>query len=770
LGLRRGLALAWLAAFGAAALWLALQLPHARLETSIFELVPWKAPNAAARAGAAALRSQVERRVLVLVGAADPAVAGRAAEAYAGVLKGLSGVGSVVCAMPPGAMERALACFEPHRFALLSSRDRAALAAGGDGLLREAEQGLYLPSGFDVSLGFSRDPFGSFGRWLAENAALSGSLSLRDGHLEVQGGGLTWVAVSAEAAPSPDEGARRAQDLGFEGAAAAARAQGASGLLRTGFLFHEHAAAAQARREVGAVGALSTGLLALLLWVVFRRARPMLLALLPAAVGCVAGAAAVLLLWSRVHAVALVFGSTVVGVADDYGLYFLSGLYDGPWDASRRGRSALAPLALAMATSVLGYAVLALLPIPGLKQVAVFATVGLAADWAGVVLWYPILTRRLRALPERRVAKASALRLGWPRWGDRRLSCLLVLALVCAAAGCMRLRFDDDVRLLYAHDAALDDEQARAQALTGLGGTTGFFVVQAATAQQLLGREEALRDALASAGSPTWTAVSDFVPSLARQEADRASLERALFGPPRLAARLAVELGQPSWARGLRRDLRQASSPLTPEAWLADPASAPWRRLWLPQADGSFESLVLPGPGLTQADLARLAPLAAAEPGAQYVDQLQAVSALLAALRRLLAFMLAAGTLAVFAVLGLRLGPAAFAAAAPAVLGAVLALGALGFAGLPLNLFVLLALLLLLGTAVDFGIYMQDGGERLSSFVAVQVAALTNIAAVGVLAFSGTPALRAFGLVLGVGALGAWLCAPCFAPTGDTGV
>ena len=116
----------------------------------------------------------------------------------------------------------------------------------------------------------------------------------------------------------------------------------------------------------------------------------------------------------------------------------------------------------------------------------------------------------------------------------------------------------------------------------------------------------------------------------------------------------------------------------------------------------------------------------------------------------------------VFAVLVWRLRAAAFAAMIPTAIGVLLALGALGWSGLPLNLFVLLALLLLLGTAVDFGIYMQDNGGRLSSFVAVHVAALTNIAAVGVLAFSGTPALRAFGLVLGVGALGAWLCAPCF--------
>ncbi|MGH7442829.1 MAG: hypothetical protein ACREKE_09180, partial [bacterium] len=410
MSLRRALAWMWLAAFSGAALWLTFKLPSARLETSIFELVPWKAPNMAARAGAEALRTQVERRLMILVGAPDSDVAVRAAESYAGALASLSGATSVFCAVPPNVAARALAFYGPHRFKLLSIRDRTLLAHDGNGLLAGALQALYLPAGFNG--GFNRDPFGTFGHWLAETSLLSGGLALKDGHLEAQAQGLTWVAVEAEAPPASDETGRLLLARGLERAAATARSHGATELLRTGFLFHEQAAASQARREVGEVGGLSTALLALLLWVAFRRPRPMLLALLPAAIGCIAGAAAVLLLWARVHSVAMVFGSTVVGVADDYGLYYLSGLYDGAWDSARRAQHSWPPLALAMATSVLGYAVLAFLPIPALKQVAVFAVVGLTADWAGVVLWYPMLAGGLKELPKRRIQSARALRRG----------------------------------------------------------------------------------------------------------------------------------------------------------------------------------------------------------------------------------------------------------------------------------------------------------------------------------------------------------------------
>jgi len=764
LPIKRALALAWLAAFAAALLWLALRLPSEGLETSIFELVPWRAPNPAARAGAEALRRQVEGRLLVLVGAADPARAEAGADAYAGALRGVAGLSSVACAVPGGAAGRALAFYASRAAGLLSREDRDALAGGGDGLLQAALRSLYLPPGVGGSLGFSQDPLGSFSRWLADNAALAGGLELRNGRLEADSDGRTWVAVSAEAAPGLDEAAMRAMDAGLERASAEARARGADLILRSGFAFHEHAAARAAMREVALVGSASTGLLALLLWVAFRRPRPMLLALLPAAVGCVAGAAAVLLLWSRVHAIALVFGSTVVGVADDYGLYFLSGSYDGPWDPRRRARLARGPLALAMATSVLGYAALLLLPIPALKQVAVFASVGLLADWAGVTLWYPMLTRGLQAAPAGRAGAARRLRRAWPRWGGWGSACVAALALAWSAAGMARLKVDDGVRLLYAHDAALDQEQARVQAITGVGGATGFFVVSAPDPQTLLRREEALRDALAGSGAPLWQAASAFVPSLDRQRADREALRTALFGPAALAGRLESAAGQPGLRRRLLRSLDAPEPALTPEDWLKDPVSTPWRRLWLPQADGSVESLLLPGPGLAQERLAALAPLAARVPGAQYVDQIESVAGLLGELRRLLALVLVAGGALVCGLLALRLGwRAAAAAAAPAALGSALALGALGWLGLPLNLFALLGLLLLLGTAVDFGIYMQDGGQRLSSFVAVHVAALTNIAAVGVLAFSSTPALRAFGLVLAVGCLAAWLSAPCFA-------
>jgi predicted exporter len=179
--------------------------------------------------------------------------------------------------------------------------------------------------------------------------------------------------------------------------------------------------------------------------------------------------------------------------------------------------------------------------------------------------------------------------------------------------------------------------------------------------------------------------------------------------------------------------------------------------------DGVYHGLLVNRAPMDAVASARAQAAVAGMEGVRFVDQVQEIAQLLGRLRRVLSWALAGGALVVLVLLWMAYRKAAWAAALPTALGALAALGTLGWLGLPFNLFALLGLILLLGTGIDFGIYLQATGERRrSSFVAVNLAALTNIAAVGVLAFSTTAAFRSFGLVLAVGAGVAWLTAPCF--------
>ncbi len=92
-------------------------------------------------------------------------------------------------------------------------------------------------------------------------------------------------------------------------------------------------------------------------------------------------------------------------------------------------------------------------------------------------------------------------------------------------------------------------------------------------------------------------------------------------------------------------------------------------------------------------------------------------------------------------------------------------LALLGFAGPPLQMFHVLALMLLLGVGSDYGIFMQEGGGRDGStpWLAVGLSAANTILSFGLLGLSSTPALQAFGLTMLFGTALVWLIVPCFA-------
>src|SRR5207302_9917053 len=113
---------------------------------------------------------------------------------------------------------------------------------------------------------------------------------------------------------------------------------------------------------------------------VFRAVRPLLLSLLAIAVGILCALAATLAVFGQVHAIALLFGVSLIGISVDYSLQYFCEYFDR--DAAsgheRLGR-VLAGLALGLGTTVIGYMTLHLAPLPGLQQVATFSASALVA-------------------------------------------------------------------------------------------------------------------------------------------------------------------------------------------------------------------------------------------------------------------------------------------------------------------------------------------------------------------------------------------------------
>lgn len=727
------------------------------LETGLLALLPQNSQQPLADLAIQRMADSASKRVLLLFMHADPEQAGKSADAAAAALLGKPGIASVTAKIEGDFAGKARDFYFPWRYRLLSDSQRQRLSASSDeAILGPALEALYSPMGPPRLAALEEDPLGLFSEGLLEAASRS-PLRMQEGRLSVAEGSQSWILVLVELSEgSASMADQKALLKLFDSAADAARAASNAEQLRAGFVFHSAGAARRAEAEMKIIGLGSTaGILLLIFWA-FRSFKPLLLVLLPILIGCLCAVGLSLLLFEKLHVLTLVFGSSIIGVAVDYGVIFVAGSA-GPlhWDAPRRRREILRPVSMAIATSLLAYATLAALPFPILRQMGAFTMLGLASAWLCAMLWLPLLAR---TMPDASQTSASRgllwVKAHWPRFGKNRgFSALLLLAALIAAAGLFKLKSNDDVRQLYASSPEAVRQQEKVQQLMKLPSSGRFFLVRGADEQQLLQREEALCASLEKSGI-RYQAVSQFVPSLERQAADQALQFRRVYAPKGLASKLFKRLDSPEVARQARALALKKTPDLLPEAWLQSPMSTPFRPLWLGKQGEAWASVV------TLTDEARPLDL----PGVDYVDHLADLGRLMGAFRARIGWILVGGYGIVSLFLLAVYKKEAWRILLPTLLASLFVAGLFGWLGLNYNLFCVFGILMSLDMGVDYGIFMQDSrsGDYKVSLLSSSLSALSTLLSFGLLALSHTPALQIFGLSVLLGIGGSWLLAPCF--------
>jgi predicted exporter len=295
-----------------------------------------------------------------------------------------------------------------------------------------------------------------------------------------------------------------------------------------------------------------------------------------------------------------------------------------------------------------------------------------------------------------------------------------------------------------------------------------FYLVRGATTEAVLQREEALKHRLdplvASQTISGYQAISNWVPSAQAQAGRSKLVAEKLLADDGALPLLANRIGEDAaWVHAVRK--RAASAPvLTVEAFMQSPASEPWRHLWLGQLDGGYASVVAVR-GLGLAKLPALQQAAGGLEGVQWVDKVADISSLLGRYRQYMGWALLFSYAAVFCLLFLRYRGATWRVLAPTALASGITLALLGLAGHQLQLFHVLALMLLLGIGVDYGVFFQERPDRreAAAWMAVSLSAASTLLSFGLLGLSKTPALQAFGLTMLLGTALVWLIVPCFA-------
>ena len=732
----------------------------APLSANLMALVPGDAPDALQLRAEQRMQEPLNREMLVLVGSADRQQAINMAQQL-GEQWQASGLFEQVQwnlqADLPALREQLLR----GRLAMLSAADREQLIAHPDAFIEQRVQAL-----FDPFTGFSLVP--SQDDWLGLTGRIQNSqpqrgavqLDIGSGALMAHADGKQWVLLRARTQGN-------AFDLTLPMQVAAlleqSRAQAATQqveLLAASGLLYAASGQQQASREITWVGGGATVGILLLLLLAFRRWR-VLLAFVPVLVGMLFGAVACVAFFGSMHVMTLVLGSSLIGVAVDYPLHYLSKSWSlKPWRSWPALRLTLPGLSLSLATSCIGYLALAFTPFPALTQIAIFSAAGLVGAYLSAVCLLPALLNGVVLRPAQWPLNVAQCLLNARQALLKKVPtpALLALLLMFCAAGLWQLNSKNDIRQWVSAPPQLMTQAQAIARITGYQPTSQFFLVRADSEQQLLERQAGLSerlDALIGKGTlQGYLALNQLVSPPREQQRLRA----ALSALPRHWQPL-LALGVPLAA--LQNELAQLQA--LPEqridAALNGPLAEPWRLLWLGRdADGVAAMVSLQG--LNDASLLR--EQARDLPGVELVDRLGDLNSVFAATQISAAELklLSCALIVLLLIAPFGLGGAVRIVALP-LLAALCSLASLGWLGQPLTLFSLFGLLLVTAISVDYAILMREhiGGAAVS-LLGTLLAALTTWLSFGLLAVSSTPAVSNFGLSVSLGLAFSFILAP----------
>ena len=490
--------------------------------------------------------------------------------------------------------------------------------------------------------------------------------------------------------------------------------------------------------------------LIVVLLMAYRRLPPLWLAGFPLITGAAAGLAAVGLLFGSIHGITLAFGFTLLGVAIDYPLHLLSHARDRTGTV---GIVAIWPtMRLGLASTVFAYAVIAVSGSDGLAQLGVFTGTGLIAA-AAVTRWIlPPWVSAKRTVAVSHTIETTPTPIHWPGW--------ILIALAVGALAIAKPLWNNDLSALSPVPPELLQRDAKFRATAGTPDMGYLVAVRSRDLQSVLERSETVEETLRKhAVVDKWMAPSMLIPSQTTLQRRQSAIPDATTLERRLAEAVEDLAFRPDIFADFVDNASQAitRTPLTPDMF-ADTELRELLDSLLYQDNGRWTGLITLY-GVKDVDrLASVLP-----EGSFLVDFRTASESLVAQYRQTTLRLLAAALVVIAAFLTWRLPRARAVWSVGLVLAAVLTCAALvrWMTG-PLNLYHMMALLLVAGLGLDYALFLSkpdDGPSVRDNRHAVTACVASTCAAFGVLATSSIPALNSMGLAVTTGSLTSYLLA-----------
>lgn len=664
-------------------------------------------------------------------------------------------------------MERDRAYFFDNRYLLSPAVTPAHFEAEGlHTAISNSIDALSGDAGMSIKRLFTRDPTGETLHLLEQFSGLNqpqnsnGAWASRDGKRALLLA-FTRAAGSDTEAQSQTVNTTRALFAALPGRNPDAR------LVMSGAGVSSVASRATIQNEVERLATASFVLVVCLLLAVYRSPTLLVLGLLPVLSGVAAGIAAVSLGFGQVHGLTLGFGTTLIGEAVDYSIYFFI----------QRSSTQVSPhfwrtIWLGVLTSIAGFAALLSSSFPGLAQLGLYSISGLVAAVLVTRYVLPVLTPQKLAL---RDLSRMAVKLDH---GIERAAALrwLVVALALAACAAVLLHNGSiwNRQLSGLNPIPQSERQVDEQLRGDLGGTDTRYIMaltapnQEAALQQAERAGTVLQSLVTAQVMAGFSSPATVLPSVALQHARQAALPDAAQAPARLqqalqdlpvrAERLAPFLSDLQTAQQhpplQRKDLDGTSVALMVDSML------------IPRTSDVL--VLMPLRPMTNGPLADKLPLDQVHAAlranglndAVVIDMLEESSSLFDGYRHEALWLSGLGCLFILALLlaSLRSWVRTLRVAAPLACAVACVTAILLLQGIQLTILHLVGLLLVVAVGSNYALFFDRSAQtgsaayRQQTQVALLVANLTSVGSFGLLGLSKVPVLAAIGSTVAPGA------------------
>lgn len=519
--------------------------------------------------------------------------------------------------------------------------------------------------------------------------------------------------------------------------------------------------------EVTRLASASLLLVACLLLLIYRSPRLLALGLLPVLSGTLVGITAVSLAFGQVHGLTLGFGTTLIGEAVDYSIYFYL-QRAGQLQQGRFWRT----IWLGVSTSLAGFAALLFSSFPGLAQLGIYSISGLLT--AVVVTRYvlpTLLPQQLRLRDLSRPALALDTLLGQAarvRW----LPFVMALAAAIIVFGHAGKIWNRNLSTLSPISKADQQLDLRLRGDLGAPDLRFMLAFTAPDAEQALQGAERIGNILhdlehnkviAGFNSPAFA-----LPSQALQRARQRAIPDAAEAHRRLKQALQdLPVGNDK-LQGFLSDLQQARTrqPLLRRDLDGTSAALLVDSLLIRRAADYLVLMPLRAPASTadtplDVDRVQTALRAAQLPHLVVIDLLEESTSLFDNYRREILSLSGFGCLVICILLlaALKSVPRTLRIAAPLFCAVACATALLLASGTQLTILHLVGLLLVVAIGSNYALFFESGThnenpeERRRMQVSLVVATLTTVGSFGILGLSSIPVLSAIGSTVSLGAL-----------------